>query len=102
MGGGAGVGYGMDLIGDSERYARLVVALSRREKFATDTFTLDDFLKQMQQLKNMGSIKGMLGMLPGARGMRARRGYAKGKRGDARAAKTTFDGHVLSPTGPTR
>ena len=40
------------------------------EKFATDTFTLDDFLKQMQQLKNMGSIKGMLGMLPGARGMR--------------------------------
>jgi signal recognition particle subunit SRP54 len=40
------------------------------EKFATDTFTLDDFLKQMQQLKNMGSIKGMLSMLPGARGMR--------------------------------
>ncbi len=40
------------------------------EKFATDTFTLDDFLQQMQQLRNMGSIKGMLGMLPGARGMR--------------------------------
>ncbi|MFC5503565.1 signal recognition particle protein [Lysinimonas soli] len=40
------------------------------QKFATDTFTLDDFLTQMQQLKNMGSIKGMLGMLPGARGMR--------------------------------
>src|SRR5690554_1362151 len=40
------------------------------EKFATDTFTLEDFLSQMQQLKNMGSIKGMLGMLPGARGMR--------------------------------
>src|SRR6188768_1416645 len=40
------------------------------EKFATDSFTLDDFLKQMQQLKNMGSIKNMLGMLPGAKGMR--------------------------------
>src|SRR5690606_114720 len=40
------------------------------EKFATDTFTLEDFLAQMQQLKNMGSIKGMLGMLPGAKGMR--------------------------------
>ena len=40
------------------------------EKFATDTFTLDDFLKQMQQLRNMGSLKGMLGMLPGGRGMR--------------------------------
>jgi len=40
------------------------------EKFATNTFTLEDFLAQMQQLKNMGSIKSMLGMLPGARGMR--------------------------------
>jgi signal recognition particle subunit SRP54 len=40
------------------------------DKFATDSFTLDDFLKQMQQLRNMGSIKGMLSMLPGAKGMR--------------------------------
>jgi len=40
------------------------------EKLATDTFTLEDFLGQMQQLKNMGSIKNMLGMLPGAKGMR--------------------------------
>lgn len=40
------------------------------EKLATDTFTLEDFLAQMQQLKNMGSIKSMLGMLPGAKGMR--------------------------------
>ncbi len=31
--GGPGGGYGMDLIGDSERYARLVVALARREEF---------------------------------------------------------------------
>ena len=40
------------------------------EKFATDSFTLEDFLAQMQQLKSMGSLKGMLGMLPGARGMK--------------------------------
>ncbi|WP_210506278.1 signal recognition particle protein [Naasia sp. SYSU D00057] len=40
------------------------------EKFATDSFTLEDFLGQMQQLRNMGSIKKMIGMLPGARGMR--------------------------------
>jgi glycosyltransferase involved in cell wall biosynthesis len=32
-GGGAGVGYGNDLIGDAERYARLCVALTRREQF---------------------------------------------------------------------
>ncbi|HEV7951284.1 MAG TPA: signal recognition particle protein, partial [Glaciihabitans sp.] len=40
------------------------------EKFATDSFTLEDFLSQMQQLKKMGSLKSMLGMLPGARGMK--------------------------------
>jgi len=32
-GGGPGVGYGMDLVGDSERYARLVVALTRHERY---------------------------------------------------------------------
>ncbi len=35
-------------------------------KFAADEdFTLDDFLAQMGALRNMGSIKKMLGMLPG-------------------------------------
>jgi len=33
-------------------------------------FTLQDFLDQMQQLKKMGSMKKMLGMLPGAGQMR--------------------------------
>lgn len=33
MGGGAGEGYGSDLFGDAERYARLVVALTRRERY---------------------------------------------------------------------
>jgi signal recognition particle subunit SRP54 len=45
-------------------------SLKIAEKFATDTFTLEDFLSQMQQLKKMGSMKAMLGMLPGAKGMR--------------------------------
>jgi signal recognition particle subunit SRP54 len=45
---------------------------SRRvaEKMATDQFTLDDFLAQIQQLRNMGSIKKMMGMLPGVKGMK--------------------------------
>ncbi len=45
-------------------------AMKVAEKFRTDSFTLDDFLGQMQQLKKMGSLKGMMGMLPGARGMK--------------------------------
>ncbi|WP_261164195.1 signal recognition particle protein [Microbacterium sp. Marseille-Q6965] len=35
------------------------------EKLAKEAFTLEDFLEQMQQLKKMGSMKKMLGMLPG-------------------------------------
>ena len=36
------------------------------EKMAKDSFTLEDFLEQMNQIKKMGSIKSMLGMMPGA------------------------------------
>ncbi|WP_395242875.1 signal recognition particle protein [Agromyces sp. MMS24-K17] len=45
-------------------------ALKVAEKIASEQFTLDDFLKQMQQLRGAGSIKKMLGMLPGAGGLR--------------------------------
>src|SRR6478609_5449592 len=40
-------------------------AMQMAEKLATETFTLEDFLEQMQQLRKMGSMKKMLGMLPG-------------------------------------
>ncbi|WP_460681779.1 signal recognition particle protein [Nesterenkonia populi] len=41
------------------------------QKFADqEDFTLEDFRAQMQQLKKMGSMKKMLGMMPGAQGMR--------------------------------
>lgn len=45
---------------DQEQAAELA------EKMAKDTFTLEDFLDQMNQIKKMGSIKSMLGMMPGA------------------------------------
>jgi signal recognition particle subunit SRP54 len=45
---------------DEDQAARMAA------KFAADEdFTLDDFLQQMAALKNMGSLKKMLGMLPG-------------------------------------
>jgi len=40
------------------------------QKFLSEQFTLDDFLEQLQQVKKMGSLQSMLGMLPGARGMK--------------------------------
>lgn len=40
-------------------------ALKVAEKLATEQFTLEDFLGQLQQMRKMGSMKKMLGMLPG-------------------------------------
>jgi signal recognition particle subunit SRP54 len=40
------------------------------EKIQSSTFTLQDFLEQLQQVRKMGSMKGLLGMLPGAGKMR--------------------------------
>ncbi|GAA1991044.1 signal recognition particle protein [Microbacterium pumilum] len=45
-------------------------AMKMAEKLATETFTLEDFLDQMQQLRKMGSMKKMLGMLPGMGSMK--------------------------------
>jgi len=40
------------------------------KKIKSETFTLEDFLAQLQQLRKMGSLGGMLSLLPGARGMK--------------------------------
>ena len=45
-------------------------ALEMAEKLAKETFTLEDFLEQMQQIRKMGSLKSMLAMMPGAGQMR--------------------------------
>ncbi|TYQ18227.1 UNVERIFIED_CONTAM: signal recognition particle subunit FFH/SRP54 (srp54) [Acetivibrio alkalicellulosi] len=40
-------------------------ALEMEKKMRTQQFTLDDFLDQMQQLKKMGPLNQILGMIPG-------------------------------------
>jgi len=40
-------------------------ALDLQNKLMQNTFTLDDFRLQLQQLKNMGSIRQLMGMIPG-------------------------------------
>ncbi len=42
-------------------------AKALEEKIRQQTFTLDDFLEQMQQLKKMGNIENLIGMLPGVK-----------------------------------
>jgi signal recognition particle subunit SRP54 len=43
-------------------------AIELEQKIRQNTFTLEDFLDQMQQIKKMGSIKDILGMIPGMGG----------------------------------
>ena len=40
-------------------------AKALEKKIKSDAFSLDDFLTQMQQIKKMGPIKNILGMIPG-------------------------------------
>ncbi|MBR5280388.1 MAG: signal recognition particle protein [Clostridia bacterium] len=41
-------------------------AVELEKKIRTQTFTLDDFLDQLQQIKKMGGIRSLLKMIPGA------------------------------------
>lgn len=40
-------------------------AMKMAEKFQAGRFTYNDFLDQIQKIKKMGSLKGLLGMIPG-------------------------------------
>ena len=44
-------------------------AIEMAKKMRTNDFTLEDFLAQMQQIKKMGPLKDLLGMLPGIPGI---------------------------------
>ena len=37
-----------------------------QKKIAKNSFDFDDFLKQIQQIKRMGNMKDLVGMIPGA------------------------------------
>ncbi len=61
----------LTLIEQAEKAFDADEAAKMAQKLASGTdFTLADFLVQMQQMKNMGSMKKMLGMLPGMGQMR--------------------------------
>ena len=60
-----GMGDVMTLIEKAEATYDDESAARAEEALLAGDFTLDDFLEQMQQLKKMGSIQSLLGMLPG-------------------------------------
>jgi signal recognition particle subunit SRP54 len=60
-----GMGDVLTLIEQAEQAFEKDQAEAAAERMLEGQFTLDDFLAQMQQLKKMGPLGGLLGMMPG-------------------------------------
>ena len=60
----------LTLIEQAERTLDRQEAEAAAAKLARGTFTLDDFLGQLRQVRRMGSMKNLLGMIPGMGQMR--------------------------------
>jgi len=60
-----GMGDVLSLIEKAEREYDEEVAGQAMERLQAGTFTLDDFLDQLRQLKKMGPLTGLLSMMPG-------------------------------------
>jgi signal recognition particle subunit SRP54 len=60
-----GMGDMLSLIEKAEQAFEADSAEKAAEKLMDGQFTLDDFLEQMQALKKMGPLSGLLGMMPG-------------------------------------
>ena len=60
-----GMGDVMTLIDKAQEVADEKEAAELEEKLRNRTFNLDDFLTQLQQIKKMGSITKLIGMVPG-------------------------------------
>jgi signal recognition particle subunit SRP54 len=60
-----GMGDVLTLIEKAEEVYTADQAEEMQEKFLRAEFTLEDFLDQMQQIKQMGPLQGLVGMIPG-------------------------------------
>ncbi len=60
-----GMGDVLSLIEKAQQNFDEKEAFELQKKMRENEFTLDDFLNQMQQIKKMGPIKDLLGMIPG-------------------------------------
>jgi signal recognition particle subunit SRP54 len=65
-----GMGDVLSLIEKAEQQVDEKEAEELQEKMRRDQFTLDDFLKQMKQVRKMGPLSGIIGMLPGMGAMK--------------------------------
>ena len=65
-----GMGDVLSLIDKAESQVDEKSAEELEEKLKKDQFTLEDFLTQMKQVRKMGPLSGIIGMLPGMGAMK--------------------------------
>jgi signal recognition particle subunit SRP54 len=65
-----GMGDVLSLIEKAEQQVDEKQAQDLQEKMRKDQFTLEDFLQQMRQVRKMGPLSGIIGMLPGMGAMK--------------------------------
>ncbi len=69
-----GMGDVLSFIEKAEKQVDEQEAIALQEKLQRDQFTLEDFLKQMRQVRKMGPLGGLMRMLPGMDGMKQLKG----------------------------
>jgi signal recognition particle subunit SRP54 len=65
-----GMGDVLSLIEKAEQQVDERQAMDLQKKLEKDQFTLEDFLQQMRQVRKMGPLSGLIGMLPGMGAMK--------------------------------
>jgi signal recognition particle subunit SRP54 len=65
-----GMGDVLSLVEKAQQTFDMEEARKMEKKLRKDEFTLDDFLSQMQQVKKLGSLENILGMIPGMGGIK--------------------------------
>ncbi len=65
-----GMGDVLSLVEKAQQTFDMEEAKKMERKLRKDEFTLDDFLSQMQQVKKLGSLENILGMIPGMGGLK--------------------------------
>jgi signal recognition particle subunit SRP54 len=65
-----GMGDVLSLIEKAEQQVDEQQAMDLQKKLERDQFTLEDFLQQMRQVRKMGPLSGLIGMLPGMGAMK--------------------------------
>lgn len=65
-----GMGDVLSLVEKAQATFDMEEAKKMEKKLRKDEFTLDDFLAQMQQVKKLGSLDNILGLIPGMGGLK--------------------------------